>query len=113
MSTAPATASWSCCTTDTCAVRRTARGSSPTGDGSGSPSLTLAEVKRLDAGSWFGAEFAGEQVPTLREWAEAIGGRAGLLIEMKHPSGYPGIEMDLTLELLSAPALVRAGRRAR
>ena len=73
--------------------------------------LTLAEIKRLDAGSWFGADFAGEQVPTLREWAEAIGGRAGLLIEMKHPSGYPGIEMDLTFELLSAPALVRAESR--
>jgi glycerophosphoryl diester phosphodiesterase len=73
--------------------------------------LTLAEIKRLDAGSWFGGDYAGEQVPTLREWAEAIGGRAGLLIEMKHPSTYPGIEMDLTFELLSAPALVRAESR--
>jgi len=32
--------------------------------------LTLAQVKELDAGSWFGAEFAGEPVPTLREVAE-------------------------------------------
>ena len=28
--------------------------------------LTLAEVRKLDAGSWFGSEFAGERVPTLR-----------------------------------------------
>lgn len=30
-------------------------------------SLTLAELRRLDAGSWFGSEFAGERIPTLDE----------------------------------------------
>jgi glycerophosphoryl diester phosphodiesterase len=29
--------------------------------------LTLPELRRLDAGSWFGSEFASEQVPTLEE----------------------------------------------
>src|SRR5690348_3362964 len=29
--------------------------------------LTLAELGRLDAGSWFGSEFAGERIPTLEE----------------------------------------------
>jgi glycerophosphoryl diester phosphodiesterase len=29
--------------------------------------LTLAEIKRLDAGSWFHEDFAGERIPTLRE----------------------------------------------
>ena len=29
--------------------------------------LTLAELRGLDAGAWFGAEFAGEKLPTLRE----------------------------------------------
>ncbi|MDR1154155.1 MAG: glycerophosphodiester phosphodiesterase family protein [Bacteroidales bacterium] len=29
--------------------------------------LTLAEIKELDAGSWFGSAFAGERVPTLEE----------------------------------------------
>jgi len=39
-----------------------------TTDGSGRVSdLTLAEIKRLDAGSWKGAKFAGRRVPTLRE----------------------------------------------
>ena len=29
--------------------------------------LTLAQLKSLDAGSWFGAEFSGEKIPTLSE----------------------------------------------
>lgn len=32
--------------------------------------LTLAELRRLDAGSWFGSEFAGERVPTIEEILE-------------------------------------------
>src|SRR5712692_8726274 len=28
---------------------------------------TLAELRKLDAGSWFGSEFAGERIPTLEE----------------------------------------------
>ena len=29
--------------------------------------MTLADLRRLDAGSWFGIEFAGERIPTLDE----------------------------------------------
>ena len=29
--------------------------------------LTLADLRRLDAGSWFGSEFSGERIPTLEE----------------------------------------------
>jgi glycerophosphoryl diester phosphodiesterase len=29
--------------------------------------MTLAEIKRLDAGAWFASEFMGERVPTLEE----------------------------------------------
>jgi len=32
--------------------------------------LTLAELRKLDAGSWFGSEFAGERIPTLEEILE-------------------------------------------
>src|SRR5260370_25117768 len=32
--------------------------------------MTLAELRRLDAGSWFGSEFAGESIPTLEEILE-------------------------------------------
>jgi glycerophosphoryl diester phosphodiesterase len=46
--------------------------------------LTLAEVKALDAGSWFDAEYAGTRVPTLDEFLAVLapsGRRA--LIELK------------------------------
>jgi glycerophosphoryl diester phosphodiesterase len=32
--------------------------------------FTLAEIRKLDAGSWFGSEFAGERIPTLEEILE-------------------------------------------
>jgi glycerophosphoryl diester phosphodiesterase len=55
-----------------------------TTDGSGLVSrMTLAEIKNLDAGSWFGADFAGERVPTLREALRNIKGRAGVDIDFK------------------------------
>lgn len=44
--------------------------------------LTLAEVRELDAGSWFGAAFAGERVPTLAE-ALAAAGDAVPMVERK------------------------------
>jgi glycerophosphoryl diester phosphodiesterase len=35
--------------------------------------MTLKELRQLDAGSWFGAEFEGEQIPTIDEVLELIG----------------------------------------
>jgi glycerophosphoryl diester phosphodiesterase len=70
--------------------------------------FTLAEIKQLDAGSWFAPRFAGEQVPTLREWVEAVGSSAGMLLEAKTPELYPGIEHDIDAELRSIPAFNRA-----
>jgi glycerophosphoryl diester phosphodiesterase len=74
--------------------------------------FTLAEIKRLDAGSWFAPEFAGERVPTLAEWVNAVGW-AGMLLEPKSPELYPGIETDLDKELRSLPAFNRALRADR
>ncbi len=37
---------------------------------------TLAELKELDAGSWFAPEFAGERIPTLDEVFAHVGGPA-------------------------------------
>lgn len=45
---------------------------------------TLEEIRRIDVGSWFGPEFAGERVPTLREVLETARGRVGLVIELKY-----------------------------
>jgi glycerophosphoryl diester phosphodiesterase len=70
--------------------------------------FTLAEIKQLDAGSWFAPEFAGERVPTLAEWVGAVGQGAGMLLEPKSPELYPGIETDLDKELRSLPEFSRA-----
>jgi glycerophosphoryl diester phosphodiesterase len=75
--------------------------------------FTLAEIKQLDAGSWFAPRFAGEEVPTLAEWVNAVGQQAGMLMEPKAPELYPGIEADLDKELRSLPAFNRALRAGR
>ena len=44
----------------------------------------LETIQKIDVGSWFGPEFAGETVPTLVQVLEAVKGRAKLLIELKY-----------------------------
>ncbi|GAB3445476.1 hydrolase [Actinophytocola sediminis] len=62
--------------------------------------FTMAEIDRLDAGSWFGEAFAGERVPTLAEALAVLrGGEVGLLLEVKEPARYPGIEAEIAAEL--------------
>jgi glycerophosphoryl diester phosphodiesterase len=58
--------------------------------------FTLAEIKQLDAGSWKSPEFAGEEVPTLAEMVEVVRpSRSGILMEIKAPYLYPGIEAEV------------------
>jgi glycerophosphoryl diester phosphodiesterase len=46
--------------------------------------LTLAELKQLDAGTWYGKEFAGERVPSLEELLEfAAEADVHLYLELK------------------------------
>ncbi len=49
--------------------------------------MTLEELREVDAGAWFAPEFAGERMPTLSEALDAVGGRAGLNIELKAAAG--------------------------
>lgn len=71
-------------------VDRTTNGTGKVGD------LTLAELKSLDAGSWFSPRFQGEEIPTLEEILDRYKGkRSGILIELKNPELYPGIEKQL------------------
>lgn len=53
---------------------------------------TYAEIQRLDAGSWFGAQYTGERIPTLDEALGLVDGRCTLWIELKAGGDYPGIE---------------------
>lgn len=55
-----------------------------TTNGSGKvPDYTLAELKQLDAGSWFSKEFAGEKIPSLEEVLKFARGTISLNIEIK------------------------------
>lgn len=47
--------------------------------------LTLAEVKQLDAGSWFDASFSGARVVTFQEAIDLVKNRAGIFPELKGP----------------------------
>jgi glycerophosphoryl diester phosphodiesterase len=65
--------------------------------------LTLAEIRRLDAGSWFDRKFAGERIPTFDEAVALIKGKAGMFPELKTPDVYDGRNVDF--EALVAAAL--------
>jgi glycerophosphoryl diester phosphodiesterase len=55
-----------------------------TTNGSGAVSaLTLEQLSRLDAGSWFEAEFSTERIPTLNQVLEALKGHLLVNIEIK------------------------------
>jgi len=71
--------------------------------------FTLAEIKRLDAGSWFDPKFSGERVPTFDEAVTLVKGRAGLYPELKTPEIYEG--RDVRFEELVAAALDQHGLR--
>ncbi|MGW0335080.1 glycerophosphodiester phosphodiesterase [Streptomyces sp. NPDC003011] len=63
--------------------------------------FTAAEIARLDAGGWFGPAYAGARVPTLRQYVRRVELRhQKLLLEIKNPDLYPGIERQ-TLRLLN------------
>ena len=62
--------------------------------------FTAAEIAQLDAGSWFDAQFAGERVPTLRQYLQKLTSTGqNLLLEIKRPDLYPGIESEILAEL--------------
>jgi glycerophosphoryl diester phosphodiesterase len=61
--------------------------------------FTLAELQRLDAGSWFDPSFRGTRIPTFAETIESLRGRSGLFIELKSPELYEGIERMILAEL--------------
>jgi len=62
--------------------------------------FTLAEIKQLDAGGWFSSEYAGQEVPTFAEFLRKLSSNdQKLLLEIKAPELYPGIEGQILHEL--------------
>ncbi|WP_420033065.1 glycerophosphodiester phosphodiesterase [Streptomyces sp. cg28] len=62
--------------------------------------FTAAEIAKLDAGSWKGAEFTGARIPTLHEYLRRVErNHQKLLLEIKSPDLYPGIEGQILRQL--------------
>jgi glycerophosphoryl diester phosphodiesterase len=64
--------------------------------------FTLAEVGRLDAGSWFGPRWAGQRVPTFQEAIDLVRGKAGLYPELKSPPLYTSRGVDMVALFVAA-----------
>jgi len=58
--------------------------------------FTLAEIKRLDAGTWFNQKFAGEKILTFEEMIALVRGHGGIYPELKSPPLYTarGVDME-------------------
>ncbi|MER6674384.1 glycerophosphodiester phosphodiesterase family protein [Streptomyces sp. NPDC000983] len=74
--------------------------------------FTAAEIARLDAGSWFGPAYAGARVPTLKQYVDRVDrNHQKLLLEIKNPALYPGIEQQ-TLKVLGNEGWLEPGHLA-
>jgi glycerophosphoryl diester phosphodiesterase len=69
--------------------------------------FTLAEIKQLDAGSWFDKKFTGARIPTFQEAIDLVRGKAGLYPELKDPAFYRG--RGVKPEVLLAEVLKKNG----
>lgn len=71
-----------------------------TTDGTGKiGNLTFEQLRSLDAGSWKGEQFVGESISTFEEILDLYHGKIGILIELKAPELYPGIEEQVSKAL--------------
>lgn len=73
--------------------------------------FTLAEIRRLDAGSWFDPKFAGERVPTFEEAVALVRGRAGIFPELKAPGVYRERGVDMAPIVAAALTSTGLGRK--
>ena len=72
--------------------------------------MTWAEIRTLDAGSWKSPRYAGERIPTLSALVRRVKERrSGLLLELKSPALYPGIERQVH-DAFRAGGLLSYGR---
>jgi glycerophosphoryl diester phosphodiesterase len=69
---------------------RTTNGTGPVRD------YTFEELRHFDAGAWFGPQFAGERIPSLREVVQLCANNGiGLVIELKSPDVNVGVEQKV------------------
>jgi len=79
--------------------------------------LTLAEIKQLDAGKFFSHKFVGTKIPTLSEVLTYTRGKLKILIDMKDSEGYEEIivqliqEFHMELDVIIGVRSVKSARR--
>jgi len=62
--------------------------------------MTWAKLQSTDAGSHFSPQFVSETIPSLKQVLEATSNYEGILvIELKNPNLYPGIEEQVLREI--------------
>ncbi|RAX48593.1 esterase [Arthrobacter sp. AQ5-05] len=66
-------------------------------------SFSWSELQRLDAGSYFSTDFAGEKIPHFDAVAETLTGNTGVFIEIKSPAKSPGVEQIVAEALANDP----------
>lgn len=78
-----------------------------TGGRGGVGAMSLRQVLRLDAGSWFGRRFRGERIPTLDETLEWSRGRCQLNLEIKEEKRPEEAIRRMARSVLAGAALDR------
>ena len=73
-------------------------------------SFTAAELRQLDAGSYFGGQFAGARIPLLSELPGMVDFAADINLELKSPRDSPGVEQAVAQALAGQEDWVRLRR---
>ena len=64
--------------------------------------MLAADVHRLDAGSWFSPQFAGQHVPTIAEMLDSLQGRAKVFFDVKRGTPIPSLAPEVLADRLHA-----------
>ncbi len=74
--------------------------------------LTLAELQKLDAGSWFDKQFKGERIPSLREALMECRGKVDILLDLKEQGNVYDRRVAATVKTHGDPARTIIGVRS-
>jgi glycerophosphoryl diester phosphodiesterase len=84
-----------------------------TTDGKGpANALTLAQLQKLDAGSWFDSAYRGESIPSLIEAAKAARGKIDLLLDLKEQGDVYDRRVVQVINTHGDPAMTIVGVRS-
>ncbi len=67
--------------------------------------VTMAELRRYDIGSWFGAQYSSERFPTLGESLDLAKGKIGVYIEIKDTGDDTNLMQSILSEFKDAQKL--------